>query len=434
MTEAASLSAYELQRLDNIRRNHEQLKALGLDAQGGVVPGKVRVQPAPKRRKVEPKVERVPERRSERARGAKAPDFYIASESAGGDVKVGGDTAALAKARAAAAKVAAEAADPLTKFGLGGLPEGETDLLEGEQAAFKALYETKRAKAQELQIEGYKIAQHRSLCEMVRQLPSTLDELRACWGWGGSGVRLEKYGELFLGVLRPHVSAVEAAHAAATAEYEAKVAARGSEDGGEEGGDGDDVAAEAVAAQVAAARLRDSQRRRDEARVEGAPMPEKPGDLLDGERAAFDALIAASHVRAEEIGERYVWNIAMARSLCEMVRRVPTSDEELRGCWGFGGAGVRAERHGAFLLAALKPHVASLRALHGDGDGAAAPQAEEEKAVAEVKEEEREERGAASVPPRRPSARVSRAEEEPPSGHTTRATSAKAAAKRKARV
>ena len=42
MTEAASLSAYELERLENIRRNQEQLRALGLDAQGGL-PGKVRV-------------------------------------------------------------------------------------------------------------------------------------------------------------------------------------------------------------------------------------------------------------------------------------------------------------------------------------------------------------------------------------------------------
>ena len=54
----------------------------------------------------------------------------------------------------------------------------------------------------------------------------------------------------------------------------------------------------------------------------------------------------------------------MSRSLCEMVRRLPTSMEELRLCWGFGGAGVRAERHGAFLLDALKPHIAELRAVH----------------------------------------------------------------------
>ena len=63
-------------------------------------------------------------------------------------------------------------------------------------------------------------------------------------------------------------------------------------------------------------------------------------------------------------GESYVWNIAMARSLCEMVRRVPTTLPELRACWGFGGKGLRAQRHGDFLLDALSPHVHDLRTLH----------------------------------------------------------------------
>ena len=67
-------------------------------------------------------------------------------------------------------------------------------------------------------------------------------------------------------------------------------------------------------------------------------------------------------MRAEAIGESYVWNIAMSRSLCEMVRRMPTSIEELRLCWGFGGKGLRAQRHGDFLIAALEPHLPQLRA------------------------------------------------------------------------
>ena len=40
----------------------------------------------------------------------------------------------------------------------------------------------------------------------------------------------------------------------------------------------------------------------------------------------------ATHERAAAIGERWVWNIAMSRSLCEMVRRVPTTIDALREC------------------------------------------------------------------------------------------------------
>ena len=82
--------------------------------------------------------------------------------------------------------------------------------------AFAALYKVKRAKAQELQIEGYKIAQHRSLCEVVRQLPVDRESLSACWGFGGSGVRLKKYGDMFLAALAPHAERVRAAAHLAT--------------------------------------------------------------------------------------------------------------------------------------------------------------------------------------------------------------------------
>ena len=54
----------------------------------------------------------------------------------------------------------------------------------------------------------------------------------------------------------------------------------------------------------------------------------------------------------------------MSRSLCEMTRRLPASLPQLRACWGFGGSGVRVERHGDFLLDALRPHLPSLRAAH----------------------------------------------------------------------
>ena len=78
-------------------------------------------------------------------------------------------------------------------------------------------------------------------------------------------------------------------------------------------------------------------------------MPETTEDLLPEERRAYEALVAATHVRAEALGERWVWNIAMSRSLLEMTRRLPTTLPQLRAVWGLGGSGVRAARHGDAL-------------------------------------------------------------------------------------
>ena len=111
--------------------------------------------------------------------------------------------------------------DPLTTFGLGGMPDTDSELLDGERAAFTALYEMKEAKAAELQTESYKVAQDRSLCEMVRRVPASLKELPLCWGFGGI-IRVQKYGQLFLDVLAPFADDLHAVHEAARAEYAAK--------------------------------------------------------------------------------------------------------------------------------------------------------------------------------------------------------------------
>ena len=93
------ISVYERERLENIARNQAVLASLGL-ASGGTarLPASRPLLP-PKRRKVEP---RLPERRSS-ARlvdGAKAPDYYIAVESASGKVTVGGTAADLLASQA----------------------------------------------------------------------------------------------------------------------------------------------------------------------------------------------------------------------------------------------------------------------------------------------------------------------------------------------
>ncbi|KOO29498.1 hypothetical protein Ctob_014549 [Chrysochromulina tobinii] len=273
-SQPAELSAYERERLENIARNQAVLASLGL-ASGGTARlpasgGTARLPPSrpllpPKRRKVEP---RPPERRSARlVDGAKAPDYYIADESASGKVTVGGTAADLLASQA----MEEVEEDPLFRFGLGGMPKSEIELLPCEQVAFEALRDAKRAKASELQIEGYKVAQHQSLCEMVRRCPESIEELRGCWGFGGSGVRVDKYGELFLEALRPHVT-----------------------------------------------------------------------DLLPGaEVAAYEALLAATHVRADEIGERYVWNICHVRSLCEMAAKKSMAGKATRS--GRATAGMMKE-------------------------------------------------------------------------------------------
>ena len=309
-----------------------------------------RPQPQPKLKR--PKREApppVPTRRS--ARGTKAPDYFVADETVGGAIVVGGRDKHKVESTMERELVPK---DPLARFGEDYMPEGEDDLLEGEREAFAALREVKRAKASELQIEGYKIAQHRSLCEVVRRRVASLDELRECWGFGGSGVRVQKYGELFVTALHPFLDALASVHKNAEAEAEARGAAAESSD--------------RVQAEVEVT----SGCRGDEPRVEQLPralrldeaMPQHPSDLLPVEKEVFDTLIAATHVRAEEIGERWLWNIAQARSLCDMVRRRPSTLDELRQCWGFGGSGLRAQRHGSFLLDAIEPHLPSLRAQH----------------------------------------------------------------------
>ena len=332
-------SAYELTRAENIRRNQERLAELGL-GDGGIIP------PRLPSNKMRPRTKATampvePERRSVRNQGAKAPGFYVEQELArSGKIVVGGDTRAFYDQKENEEKREVKREDPLERFGYNVFPEGEEHLLEGEQHAFRALRDARRAAAKELQLEGYKIAHNRSLCEMVRRLPSNDEELSACWGFGGSGKRVRDHGELFLDVLRPRVDKLRAVHETARVAWEERKHAE-------------------AAVQVLAAE--------EVASASGVwldQMPQAPDQLIEAEAAAYAALIEATHVRAEEIGEQYVWNIAPSRSLCEMTRRCPIDMEGLRECWGFGGAGKKAAKHGAFLLAALQPLIPSIHQAH----------------------------------------------------------------------
>ena len=214
------LSQYELDRLDNMRRNASVLADLGLGPGG-----EARILPPPSankpaKRKRDPSRRpppRDPERRSSRLEGRAAPDYYISGEDARGNVTLGGDDVERAKAWMRS-RLFGEAAggslmtpfDPMVHFRQGGMPTNPEQLIAGEMKAFNALRLAKSEKAREEGIEGYKVAPLQALCEMVRRTPESADELLECWGFAEK--RVAAYGEYFLHALRKHIPAVRAAH------------------------------------------------------------------------------------------------------------------------------------------------------------------------------------------------------------------------------
>ena len=351
-----SLTDYELQRLANIERNNETLAALGLGGGFELAPKN----PIKRRPKPENKPPPAPTRRSGRLAQEEAAHVFIENESGGTGTKcvvtVGGDKAALGETATASASQQLSA---LEAYAEGYMPEGEDDLLEGEQAAFEALREAKREKSRELSIEGYKVAQHRTLCELVRRRCRTIADLRECWGFGGAGVRVTKYGALFLAALAPFLEDLECIHAAATIAAEEAAASDAASPGrGEQPGQGLHHDGPSVASTTGG-------RGETDERLLFSSMPVGMDDLLPGERAAAEALVTATHERAEATGQgKFYWNVAPMRSLCEMVRRRPRTLSELSACRGLGGKGVKVQKHGAFLLAALVPFLADLEAVH----------------------------------------------------------------------
>ena len=325
------LSAYELERLANIQRNEEQLEALGLG--GGVVPQEAKA-PRAKKQKREPPPPQEPSRRSSRVRNAPADNVYIADEDDGGKVRLGGrDAAKTAK------KVVEEQPPPLTHPDE--LPISTDDLRAVEKKVWQVLREARNAKAKAMERSMFIVCNDRTLCEMVRVVPTTLDELIDLYGMGEK--KVNAHGQMLLDALAPHVDELREEHERARLETPEEAAALKAKEEEEE-----------------------AVKEEEEAAVHDPDaMPSKPEELLPGERPAYDALVAATHVRAEETGQgKFYWNVAPMRSMCEMVRRVPTTKDELMLCRGLGGAGVKVAKHGDCLLEALRPFVEELRELH----------------------------------------------------------------------
>ena len=157
------LSKYELERLDNIRRNHEHLTYLGLEAAPSAAARRETKRP---RREPSLRPQVAPSRSSARIEGASAPEIFIEAETGRGNVTVGGGggarmAASLAQERESTRSAAAAALDPLAAFGLGAMPASESELLDGEREAYAALRAAKNARAGEEGTAAYHIAQVR---------------------------------------------------------------------------------------------------------------------------------------------------------------------------------------------------------------------------------------------------------------------------------
>ena len=154
----SDLSPYELQRLENIKRNNAALAALGLTgpicAQSGGPPPKKKAKK--KKKKKKPQERRSPERptrASARLRGASAPNYD-------GEKVIGLDDGDA---------VGTDEEDEEPAIDYEQMPVEPQHLDDAEFEVYVALRAWRLARCRELQTEAYKICQNRTLCELVRR-------------------------------------------------------------------------------------------------------------------------------------------------------------------------------------------------------------------------------------------------------------------------
>jgi ribonuclease D len=355
-TAALSLSQYELERLDNIRRNESVLASLGLSQTGPSLKGISNPRSSVNNKKRPAQAQPEPSRRSSRIAAIPAPAVYVEVETNSGRVTLGGsDAKKVAKSAKSATsteagiKVVAEDDDPA--------PDSEDALFAGELTVYTLLREEKNVIAREMDTAAYHVAQNRALMSMVRMLPQTPAELVECWGWGAA--KTSAHGERLLAVLIPHIPMLRV-------EREARAQAAGA---GDSGDGSDDDEKEALASRrermAAAAEERAAQARRPLAgdgdvltstMAEAAwlsEMPRSEDDLFAHEKAAFATLLEWKRARARELGYNDPCIICHNQTLCELVRTLPSTRAELLACWGIGPK--RVAQHGELMLEALDP-------------------------------------------------------------------------------
>ena len=376
-----SLSEYERERAENIKRNQEVLRSLGLIGPDRPVPMAASLATKPSSRpKRAPPPPREPTRRSSRNSGAPAPDYYIAEESANGRVITGGTHAQLTMLPhvSASEQPAAEPEDEDYT------PETESDLHPNEREVYAALREEKNLIARELDCPAYHVCQNRALMAMARRVPSNRRELLDCWGWGES--KVSSFGDRLLDALKPHAAGLLAAK---DARRDAKIAIKVDEDDEMEevplplrkklrssGATASEVAAAVRATAVPAIAMEAPKAEEDDEVLEAEededededggkararpPLPEGIDDLFPFEMEAFQALLEWKRARARELGYNDPCIICHNKTLCQLVRLTPNTRAALRHVWGIGPK--RIVQHGDLMLAALAPFRAALRA------------------------------------------------------------------------
>ena len=122
----STLSAYELQRLENIARNKEVLTSLGLAQATPIAPASKRSKPKAARPPT------APSRKSGRLASVPAPSVYVDSERSNGMVMLGGADAAEVVTKSARSDLVAAAEEPTDEDPA---PDAEEQLFPSEAKA-----------------------------------------------------------------------------------------------------------------------------------------------------------------------------------------------------------------------------------------------------------------------------------------------------------
>ena len=205
-----ALSDYEQERLRNIKRNQQALASFGLaDAAATIKRAAKKAAAKPRIKRARPPAKEIPRRTSRRLSAAPAPAVYIKEEHSNGKVTLGGEDEAVAR-KATTQQVHKQDGASLADSKASGLPTRSEDLWAHEQQAFNALLQWKRSRAKELGFNDPCIICHnRTLCELVRRLPSSLGQLHRVWGVGPK--RIVQHGQLMLDALEPFRAALTTA-------------------------------------------------------------------------------------------------------------------------------------------------------------------------------------------------------------------------------
>ena len=206
------LSEYEKQRNKTVLENEAMLIELGLAS--GNICNSARASFNSKKRKADKPQPREPSRRSSRVRQVTATDVFIADEDAtSGKVKLGGSDAKQAASSALAEVARAAATHPDE------LPFTIDDLTVVERRVFEVLRLARNTKAKAMERSMFIVCNDRTLCEMVRLIPTNLDELYDLYGMGEKKVLA--HGQMLLDALTPHAQELSEDHDVARREVQA---------------------------------------------------------------------------------------------------------------------------------------------------------------------------------------------------------------------